>query len=47
MEVGFDEIKGEMKALDQKAAGIDDRLKTQETKLTSIDTNFCINLQLN
>jgi predicted nucleic acid-binding Zn-ribbon protein len=32
-------ISGEIKTLDQKVTGIDDRLKSQENKLTQIDTN--------
>jgi chromosome segregation ATPase len=32
-------ISGEIKTLDQKVTGMDDRLKSQENKLTQIDTN--------
>jgi hypothetical protein len=45
MEVGFAEVKGEMKALDQRIASVDqkfvalnDRLKNQDTKFWTLVT---------
>jgi archaellum component FlaC len=45
VEVGFAEIKGEIKALDQRVTGIDqkvtaldDRIKTQDTKFWTLVT---------
>ncbi len=32
-------LSGDIKALDQKVTGIDDRLKSQEIKLTQMDAN--------
>jgi hypothetical protein len=38
MEVGFAEVKGEIKALDQKVTALDDRLKSQDTKFWTLVT---------